>query len=199
MEKAAKVKLSYVVASVLCALAGVQYMVGGERLTILSYCQWWHATSDGHLVTDGFRFAVPRGWCPFPFGGNEGVTMTSVPWSRTDESIVAVIDPVPPCRGECLPQLPEKLRGGSLVPVGKASRHEVSGLPAFRMQYRREDNDARPDYVGWLFPEHGLMISSSIPTSKLEFFDDFVARLVADSELPPLSHGRNETPAIDRE
>ena len=104
------------------------------------------------------------------------------------KSIVAVIDRIPECQGECiLPKPPELPGKGSLVPVGEASRRELAGSAAIRVEYRRnEDHAASEFYIGWLFPELGLIVSSWVPKNDQDSFDRFVAELMATSERGPV-------------
>jgi hypothetical protein len=185
-------KKAFLLFGVLCAIQAAIFIVGKDRGASWSYCRYWHLTGEGSVVVGEFQLEVPDGWCPLE-DDTEGVTLTSVPASRNDEGLVALVDsPIPERMKRALKDPPERTEdlAGQLTRVGVgSSRHELSGVLAFRMQYRHEEaGSGARDYVAWFFPKQDWMISSSrLPASKHDFFDDFVAELVRENH--PLDTG----------
>ena len=182
---------------VVAILLSLSALVGSDRATLWTRCRVWHVFGASQVRLHDSVLAIPDDWCAFGGESGAGVSLQSVPLSRDDESIVALVDALPDSLRDCLGDPPGRteLGGQEMTLVAGGSSVRLSGLSAFRMEYRPvSEDEASERYVAWLFPEPGLMVSSLAPRTKLAFFDDFVAELVDRSEFRPVAGGEAGAP-----
>jgi hypothetical protein len=170
-------RASWIIAGIIVPVAIAIEVIGNERVVLWSYCQLWHATHQSQVNVAGLRVRIQRAWCPVR--SSDGLSLTSVPAAKGDSPIMVRVAPLSDSLRECLPDLPEstEILGEKLRLIGKAFRHDLRDMSAFRAEYEREGSTATNEsMIAWFFPDQGAMaFGFRIPPGKEEMVDELVA------------------------